>query len=332
MSSAKIAWLFLRKQSQYKTLYILDLGCMEDKKLLYRSEVARIFGVTEQTISNYVSYGILKTVKMDLRTYITRESVESVLKDMRSDDEITKEILRMRAETARLHQETRKEYAKARTNHSAIQMLGSETVRDILIAIIRSMGHRHITDRQADIVCAFINGWGSRKIAEEFDTGAYNVRYIVGRTLKAFKTLPRYSELEDEIDGLSGDNKALAKRIESLERELDMAKKALCVYQDMKQGTGEYSDEDFKIYKTLQTKIDDIYFSKRTVNVLAYMEVDTLTDLVQYQNTDLLKVRNCGRSTVREIEDYLDSVGLKLGMDVEKYRNVYLDKVMDKYK
>lgn len=302
------------------------------KQLLSRHEAAEIFGVTEQTISNYVSYGILKTVKMDLRTYITRESVDRVLKDMRSDDEITKEILRMRAETARLHQETRKEYAKARTNHSAIQMLGSEIVRDILIAIIRSMGHRHITDRQAEAVCAFIKGWDSRKIAEEFGTYAYNVRYLVNRTLKAFKTLPRYSELEDEIDELDGDNKALTKRIESLEHELDMAKKALCVYQDMKQGKGEYNDEDFKIYKALQTKIDDIYFSKHTVNVLAYMEVGTLADLVQYQKTDLLRVRNCGRSTVREIEDYLDSVGLKLGMDVEKYRNVYLDKVMDKYK
>ena len=303
------------------------------KQLLSRHEAAEIFGVTEQTISNYVSYGILKTVKMDLRTYITRESVDRVLKDLRSDDEITKEISRMRTETAKLHQEARKEYARARTNNSAIQMLGSEIVRDILIAIIRSMGHRHITDRQAEAVCAFIRGWDSRKIAEEFGTYAYNVRYLVNRTLKAFKTLPKYSDLEDKIDELDGDNKALTKRIESLEHELDMAKKALCVYQDMKQGKGEYNDEDFKIYKALQTKIDDIFcFSKRTVNVLAYMEVDTLTDLVQYQNTDLLKVRNCGRSTVREIEDYLDSVGLKLGMDVEKYRNVYLDKVMDKYK
>lgn len=303
------------------------------KQLLSRHEAAEIFGVTEQTISNYVSYGILKTVKMDLRTYITRESVERVLKDMRSDDEIAKEIFMMRTETAKLHQDARKEYAKARTNHSAIQMLGNEIVRDILIAIIRSMGYRHITDRQAEAVCAFIKGWDNRKIAEEFGTYAYNVRYLVNRTLKAFKTLPRYSELEDKIDGLNDDNKALAKRIESLEHELDVAKKAPCVYQDMKQGTGEYNDEDFKIYKTLQTKIDDIFcFSKRTTNVLAYMEVDTLADLVQYRHTDLLKVRNCGRYTVREIENYLDSVGLKLGMDVEKYRNVYLDKVMNKYK
>lgn len=302
---------------------------MEYKKLLYRQEVARIFGVTDQTISNYVSYGILKTVKMDLRTYITRESVKRVLKDMRSDDEIAKEIQRLHTETERLHQEARKEYAKARTNHSAIQMLSSEKVRYILIAIIRSMGHRHITDRQADVVCDSIKGWDSRKIAEEFGMYAFNVRYLVNKVLKAFKTLPRYSDLEDKIDELDDDNKALAKRIESLEHELDMAKKALCVYQDMKQGKGEYSDE---IYKALQTKIDDIYFSKRTVNVLAYMEVDTLADLVQYQRTDLLRVRNCGRTTVKEIEDYLDSVGLNLGMDVEKYRNVYLDKVMDKYR
>ena len=266
---------------------------------------------------------------MDLRTYITRESVKRVLKDMRSDDEIAKEIQRLHTETERLHQEARKEYAKARTNHSAIQMLSSEKVRYILIAIIRSMGHRHITDRQADVVCDSIKGWDSRKIAEEFGMYAFNVRYLVNKVLKAFKTLPRYSDLEDKIDELDDDNKALAKRIESLEHELDMAKKALCVYQDMKQGKGEYSDE---IYKALQTKIDDIYFSKRTVNVLAYMEVDTLADLVQYQRTDLLRVRNCGRTTVKEIEDYLDSVGLNLGMDVEKYRNVYLDKVMDKYR
>jgi DNA-directed RNA polymerase subunit alpha len=100
----------------------------------------------------------------------------------------------------------------------------------------------------------------------------------------------------------------------------------------MEQGNGQYSDKDFEIYKALQTKTDDIYFSKRTTNVLAYMDVKTLADLVQYKKTDLLRVRNCGRKTVREIDDYLDSVGLSFGMNVERYRNVYLDKIMDKYK
>ena len=61
---------------------------MEEKKLLYRPEVARLFGVTDETISNYISYGILKAVKMSSRVYITRESVERVLTDLRSDDEI----------------------------------------------------------------------------------------------------------------------------------------------------------------------------------------------------------------------------------------------------
>jgi DNA-binding NarL/FixJ family response regulator len=305
---------------------------MEEKKLLYRSEVAKMFGVSEQTVSNYVSCGILKNIKMDSRTYITRESVERVLKDMRSDDEINRRIIKMRADARIIHQEIRREYANARTNKSAIHILSGYIARDILIAMIRSMGERHLTDRQEDAVCAFIKGWDSRKISEEFETDDYNVRYMVYKALKAFKTLPKYSKLEDEIDELKNDNKAMSKRIESLEKELCLAKKALNIYQDMEQGNGQYSDKDFEIYKALQTKTDDIYFSKRTTNVLAYMDVKTLADLVQYKKTDLLRVRNCGRKTVREIDDYLDSVGLSFGMNVERYRNVYLDKIMDKYK
>ena len=106
---------------------------------------------------------------------------------------------------------------------------------------------------------------------------------MVYKALKAFKTLPKYSKLEDEIDELNNDNKAMSKRIESLEKELCLAKEALNIYQDMEQGNGQYSDKDFEVYKTLQTKIDDIYFSKRTTNVLAYMDIKTIADLVQYK-------------------------------------------------
>ena len=48
--------------------------------------------------------------------------------------------------------------------------------------------------------------------------------------------------------------------------------------------------------------------------------MNTLMDLVSYERPALLRFRNFGMKSLREIDDMLNSVGLEFGMDVSKYK------------
>lgn len=61
-------------------------------------------------------------------------------------------------------------------------------------------------------------------------------------------------------------------------------------------------------------KIDDMDFSVRTVNCLKSADIDTLADLLRHDRSDLQKHRNMGKKSLDEIEDYVKSKGMRLGM------------------
>ena len=70
----------------------------------------------------------------------------------------------------------------------------------------------------------------------------------------------------------------------------------------------------------LSLKIKEVDgFSTRTINVLTWLntfddhQIETLGDLVQYSQQELLKYKNLGRKTVNEIKNVLAEMGMALG-------------------
>ena len=69
----------------------------------------------------------------------------------------------------------------------------------------------------------------------------------------------------------------------------------------------------------LSLKIDEVdAFSTRTINVLTWLNnfpdsrMETLEDLVQYSQQELLRYKNLGRKSVNEIKIVLSEMGLAL--------------------
>lgn len=62
----------------------------------------------------------------------------------------------------------------------------------------------------------------------------------------------------------------------------------------------------------LQKSIYDIDFSVRTMNALNSAEIATIGGLIKWRRADLLKFRNFGKSSLAEIEDWLEAHGLAL--------------------
>lgn len=72
--------------------------------------------------------------------------------------------------------------------------------------------------------------------------------------------------------------------------------------------------------KMLKTPLEDLELSVRAYNCLKAAKIDTLEELVTYEESQLLKFRNFGKKSLSEIKALLNEKDLDFGMDVDKYQ------------
>ncbi len=68
--------------------------------------------------------------------------------------------------------------------------------------------------------------------------------------------------------------------------------------------------EDSKL-KKLETSIEDLDFSVRAYNCLKRANVNTLGDLVEKSELEMMKIRNLGKKSLKEVIDKIKDMGLK---------------------
>jgi DNA-directed RNA polymerase subunit alpha len=82
----------------------------------------------------------------------------------------------------------------------------------------------------------------------------------------------------------------------------------------------EEVDEAFmKVRKTLDKSVEELELSVRSSNCLRAAEIKSIADLVVKSEPEMLKYRNFGRKSLKEIQDILHEMGLHFGMDISKY-------------
>ena len=72
--------------------------------------------------------------------------------------------------------------------------------------------------------------------------------------------------------------------------------------------------EDPKV-KALETTIEDLDFSVRAYNCLKRANIHTLQDLVNMNESDIMKIRNLGKKSLKEVLDKVRELGLVLRND-----------------
>lgn len=66
-----------------------------------------------------------------------------------------------------------------------------------------------------------------------------------------------------------------------------------------------------KITKTLETPIEEIEFSVRTYNCLKRANINTVQDLIDKRESEVTKIRNLGKKSLKEVIDKVNEMGLK---------------------
>jgi DNA-directed RNA polymerase subunit alpha len=85
-------------------------------------------------------------------------------------------------------------------------------------------------------------------------------------------------------------------------------------------------EQVLQLRKVLKTPLEDLDLSVRAFNCLKAAKINSLSELVQYEQEDLMKFRNFGQKSLSEIEQVLGERGLGFGMDLSKLGVDDLDK------
>ena len=100
-------------------------------------------------------------------------------------------------------------------------------------------------------------------------------------------------------EALGDASKILKKHFEMLEKD---AKDTVTMIE---------KTEDSKT-KALETSIDDLDFSVRAYNCLKRANIHTLQDLVSKDESEIMKIRNLGKKSLKEVLDKIKEMGLDL--------------------
>ncbi len=163
------------------------------------------------------------------------------------------------------------------------------------------------------------------------DLSSVNKKYITDNTLGYIPIDALYSPIERvnfEVDNARvGQDASYDKLIMEVETNgslrpeeaMALAAKILIEHLNIITNLSEIADitgimnakqEDSK-QKKLETSIDDLDFSVRAYNCLKRANINTLGDLTEKSELEMMKIRNLGKKSLKEVMDKIKDMGLK---------------------
>ncbi|NLA40635.1 MAG: DNA-directed RNA polymerase subunit alpha [Smithella sp.] len=122
--------------------------------------------------------------------------------------------------------------------------------------------------------------------------------------------------LEVWTDGSLNPADAIAYSAKILKQQLDV----FINFEEVEEDIAPEQDEDGKgdINEILMRSVEDLELSVRSANCLKNAGINTIGELVQRTEAEMLKTKNFGRKSLSEIKDILNEYGLVFGMKSEE--------------
>jgi len=152
-------------------------------------------------------------------------------------------------------------------------------------------------------------------------TPVKNVKYSVENTRVEQKTDYEKLLVDIETDGSIHPEKALEGAAHILIQHFRLFSDKSIELETGKDSEVEQVDEEMlHMRKLLKTPLHDLDLSVRAFNCLKAAKINSLSELVTYEQEDLMKFRNFGQKSLAEIEQVLGERGLHFGMDLSKLK------------
>lgn len=146
-----------------------------------------------------------------------------------------------------------------------------------------------------------------------------NVKYIIENTRVEQRTDFEKLIMEVVTDGTIHPEEAVKQASRILIQHLMIITDENITFDNKEEKKEDLVDEQtLQLRKVLKTPLEDLDLSVRAFNCLKAAKINSLSELVQYEQEDLMKFRNFGQKSLAEIEQVLTERGLSFGMDLVK--------------
>ncbi len=146
-----------------------------------------------------------------------------------------------------------------------------------------------------------------------------NVKYTIENTRVEQRTDFEKLIMEVSTDGTIHPEEAVKQASRILIQHLMIITDENITFDNKEEKKEDMVDEQtLQLRKVLKTPLEDLDLSVRAFNCLKAAKINSLSELVQYEQEDLMKFRNFGQKSLSEIEQVLTERGLHFGMDLIK--------------
>ncbi len=146
-----------------------------------------------------------------------------------------------------------------------------------------------------------------------------NVKYSIENTRVEQRTDYEKLVMEVVTDGTIHPEDAVKQASRILIQHLMIITDENITFDNKEEKKEDLVDEStLQLRKVLKTPLEDLDLSVRAFNCLKAAKINSLSELVQYEQEDLMKFRNFGQKSLSEIEQVLNERGLGFGMDLQK--------------
>jgi DNA-directed RNA polymerase subunit alpha len=146
-----------------------------------------------------------------------------------------------------------------------------------------------------------------------------NVKYAIENTRVEQRTDYEKLVMDVKTDGTIHPEEAVKQASRILIQHLMIITDENITFDNKEEKKEDLVDEQtLQLRKILKTPLEDLDLSVRAFNCLKAAKINSLSELVQYEQEDLMKFRNFGQKSLAEIEQVLHERGLHFGMDLSK--------------
>lgn len=301
-------------------------------KLITIIEASRRLGLTEQTMRNWIKDGHLSVKEVGRARYLDEDTINA-LQDTVEDMHKAQRYVNALYEEKRMDAEWR---ADERYHDKLLQFVSGLTLRtgffSIVINLLKVYGD--INERDAAFLTHYVYGSTLEDIGEKYGLTRERARQIIEKAIRKSRNIMTIEEEINNARALRAENEALKNTIAQMQEKL-------AVYEQPAEVRDEQAEGLKEMCELLSTKLVDCNISIRALNCLVAGRTErkfsfgkredkvivpscrTIGDLCKLQKTDFLKIRNAGKKSLIEIDDFLKSKGLDWGMDVDRVYRQY---------
>lgn len=308
-------------------------------RLIQVQEAAKRLGVSRQTLENWGKNGTLKirTIgKTGNSHWVDADTIEA-LSDTIQDVERSRKLLQEEQELIRA--DYRKESQLRKDIERELFMAGKFGVavycKEFYMSIPIMLCEIGLLNcREAQIMCDIINGKDIGEIAQDYCLTRSRIMQIFHKGCRKARELSTIKEQLDELHELRNEMARMKEELRITTNELKVQRIAEQKMPEMdKEELIKYINEKDEMLKMLSTRLVDCNLSIRALNCLKSANIETIGDLIKSTRAYLLKFRNFGKKTLNELDDFLESIGLTFGTDVDKiYRDMLELRLQEIYK